>query len=95
MKARLLLRDKKTLASGALVEIVIWKLPHNTPEQPHGLKYRLVYVKDGRRLVGYDNETGKGDHKHLEESESPYRFVSIDQLIADFWHDVREYGGEP
>ncbi len=95
MKARRLLRDRKTLASGALVEMAIWELPHNTPERPHGLKYRLVYVKEGRHLVGYDNETGKGDHKHIGELEYPYRFVSVDQLLANFWDDVRNYGGEP
>jgi hypothetical protein len=95
MKARLLLRDRKTLASGALVEMVIWELPHNTPERPHSLKYRLVYVRGGRRLIGYDNETSKGDHRHISETEYPYRFVSVDQLLADFWDDVRKYGGEP
>jgi hypothetical protein len=26
--------------------------------------YRLALVVDGERVIGYDNERGKGDHKH-------------------------------
>jgi hypothetical protein len=48
----------------------------------------LVYILDGKRLVGFDNERGKGDHKHLDGKESAYRFVSIDQLLDDFMAEV-------
>lgn len=72
-----------------VIEMVIWQLPESTPERPHGLKYRLVYVVDGVRMVCYDNETGKGDHKHLGEHESPYPFVDVDTLVADFYEDLR------
>jgi len=51
---------KKQLYRGGIIEMVIWRLPTVDSERPHGLKYRLVYVKDGKRLVGYDNERGKG-----------------------------------
>ncbi|MFO7642020.1 MAG: hypothetical protein R6X17_12365 [Candidatus Competibacteraceae bacterium] len=37
---------------------------------------------DGKRIVGYDNERGKGDHKHLGDREQPYRFVNPRQLLA-------------
>ena len=53
-------------------------------------KYRLVYLVEGRRVVGYDNERGKGDHKHLGDTEVPYRFVDVSTLLADFMHDVQE-----
>jgi hypothetical protein len=58
-------------------------------ERPHGLKYRLVYVKEGKRLVGYDNERGKGDHKHIGDQEQGYAFQSVEQLLEDFWNDVK------
>ena len=58
-------------------------------ERPHGLKYRLVYVKEGKRLVGYDNERGKGDHKHIGDQEQGYAFQSVEQLLEDFWSDVK------
>ena len=69
--------------------MVIWRLPGVDPERPHGLKYRLVYVKDGNRLVVYDNERGKGGHKHIGEEELVYAFQSVDQLLEDFWNDVK------
>jgi hypothetical protein len=39
------------------------------PTSKSPFNYRLVYVVDGRRIVGYDNERGKGDHKHLGDRE--------------------------
>lgn len=89
MKATLLFRDKKTLASGALIEMVIWKLPQPDSERPHGYKYRLYYGKGGKRLISYDNERGKADHRHDGDREEPYSFVSVEQLIDDFLADVK------
>ena len=81
--------QKKQFHRGGIIEMVIWRLPGVDPERPHGLKYRLVYVKDGERLVGYDNERGKGDHKHIREKEQVYVFQNVDQLLEDFWNDVK------
>lgn len=88
MKARLLLRNKRVYADGAIREMVIWKLPETDAERPHGLKYRLYYGSGGECLVRYDNEQGKGDHRHYGEREEPYRFDSVEQLLADFQSDV-------
>ena len=74
---------------GGVIEMVIWQLPEPTAERPHGPKYRLAYVVDDVRVVGYDNEMGKGDHKHLAERELPYRFVDAEPLVADFYADAR------
>jgi hypothetical protein len=38
--------------------------------------------------VGYDNEAGKGDHRHLGLREEPYMFTTVEALIADFLADV-------
>lgn len=81
--------DKIKLPDGSIVSIVVWKLPELTQKRPHGFKYRLNYcTADGATLVRYDNELGKGDHKHLGEEQVPYEFNSVDQLIEDFWRDV-------
>ena len=32
----------------------------------------------------YDNETGKGDHRHYDDEESDYHFESIEKLVEDF-----------
>ena len=88
MKAQCLFSKKRQYADG-MIEMVIWQLPSADAERPHGLKYRLVYIAAGIRLVGYDNEKGKGDHKHLDGKEIKYSFVGVDKLIADFLADVR------
>jgi hypothetical protein len=93
-KAVLLLAEKLVLADGAIVELVIWRLPRATPDRSHGLKYRLYFGRDGRCLVRYDNESGKGDHRHINGRESPYRFSSIANLRRDFEADVKKYGGK-
>ena len=77
----------------AIMEMKIWRLPEPVPPTTHGLKYRLFYGYRGRRLVGYDNERAKGDHKHLDDRELPYRFLSVEQLVADFLGDVRRMRG--
>ncbi len=86
--------DKRLDYRGGVIEMVIWQLPEADADRPQGLKYRLAYVRQGRRLVGYDNERGKGDHKHIGDRQLPYVFVSVDQLVRDFMADVNHYAGE-
>lgn len=93
-KAVLLLREKLVREDGTIVELVIWRLPRATPDRPHGLKYRLYLGRGGECLVRYDNETGKGDHRHAGGRETPYKFVSVAQLRRDFEADVEKYGGQ-
>ena len=88
MKAKRIFYDKAVLPDNSIVEMTIWQLQKPSPERPHGLKYSLFYGRDGLRIVGYNNERGKGDHKHLGEVESRYRFVSVEKLVADFLTDV-------
>ena len=88
IKARRIFYHKEMMLGG-VIEMVIWQLPEPTAERPHGLKYRLVYAVDDVRVVGYNNETGKGDHKHFAGRELPCRFADVDTLVADFYADVR------
>lgn len=90
----LVLHEKVVRDDGAIVELVVWQLPRATPDRPHALKYRLYFGRGGKCLVRYDNETGKGDHRHVRGKETPYRFVSLAKLRRDFESDVRKYGGE-
>ena len=85
--AALLLKTRQTHGEG-VVEMVVWRVPSPVSPSEHGFKYRLVYVVDGQRLVGYDNERGKGDHRHLGATEVAYRFVDVATLLADFMADV-------
>ena len=84
MSAQLITRFKNITTDGAIIEVVVWKVPNPVPPTEHGYKYRAVYVVDGIRVVGFDNERGKGDHCHLDGREVPYIFTSVEQLIEDF-----------
>lgn len=88
MKARLLYEFKQRYDDGAIIEMVLWELPQPVAGSAHRYKYRLFYGFPGRRIVAYDNESGKGDHRHAGASESRYVFVSLESLMADFLADV-------
>lgn len=89
IRARLLFRSKLVYPDGAVREMVIWKLPGASRERQHGLKYRLYYGDaHGTCVVRYDNETGKGDHRHRRNREETYTFTGVENLIADFQRDI-------
>lgn len=89
MKAIKLFHTKEAYGDG-FVEVMIWQVPQPVPPSEHPYKYRLVYIVNGQRVVGYDNERGKGDHKHVNDREEPYCFVNPHQLMADFMSDIQE-----
>ncbi len=91
MKARLILRERIVLADDAFVEMVVWDLPQPAPGSTHRFKYRLALIAEGVCILRYDNEAGKGDHKHIGTGEADYRFVDLVRLQADFWADVERW----
>ena len=88
MKATLLIRERVVYPDGELVEMVVWQVPQSVPPTEHGFKYRLVYIVEGERILGYDNERGKGDHRHFRGDEEPMEFRSIDELLQRFVSEV-------
>ena len=93
MKAIRAFYDRAEYPDGAIVEMSIWIVPDSVPGSSHAFKYSLYYGYPGRRVVGYDNELGKGDHRHVGNREEPYRFSSVEALIADFLSDVKRARG--
>ena len=75
------------------MEMVIWELPRASADRPHGLKYRLYCGRGRTCLVRYDNEGGKGDHRHYGEREEAYRFELIEKLLEDFREDCARLAG--
>jgi Family of unknown function (DUF6516) len=90
-RGRLLIDDRYVLSSRAFAEIVVWHLPQAVPGSTHRFKFRLAFVVDGLCVLRYDNEAGKGEHRHVKGRETPYRFVDIEELQADFWRDIDEW----
>jgi hypothetical protein len=91
MDAEPLLAERLVLDEWSFVEMVVWQLAQPIEGCRHDLKYRLAYVVKGVCVVRYDNEAGKGDHRHMGGRESPYRFRSLDNLQTDFWSDVAQW----
>ena len=91
MKATLVVRNRITHGDDLFAEIVVWLVPEPLPGSTHLYKYRLAFVAQGECVLRYDNEAGKGDHRHFNGSESRYRFSTLDKLFADFERDIRRY----
>ena len=92
--ADLLFCAKRVFDDGAILELTIWAVPEPLHGSDHQLKYSLFYGREGERWVGYDNERGKGDHRHYGDREARYVFTSVEQLVADFAADVARLRGE-
>lgn len=91
--AILIVRHKEITDDGFVVETVIWRLAEPLHGCLHPFKYRLYFgTQGGNCIVRYDNERGKGDHRHIGEREEPYSFTTVKALLADFRRDVREMG---
>ena len=88
MRAILLLRERLVLGERRFADIVIWRGPSSVRGSSHTLKYSLAFVVDDVCVLRFDNEAGKGDHKHIGEREVPYAFQGTDRLIEDFWTEV-------
>jgi hypothetical protein len=86
-----LFRERLAISETAFVEMVVWKVPKPLAGSTHGFKYRLALVSEGACVLRYDNEAGKGDHKHIGGREAAYRFAGLDKLQADFWEDVEKW----
>jgi hypothetical protein len=84
------MRERLILSRRAFVEIVIWKLSKPLPENEHLFKYRLAYIANQSCVLPFDNEAGKGDHKHLDQIEAPYIFRDFDTFLTDFLAEVNK-----
>ena len=94
MKAMRAFHDRVEYPDGAIVEMTIWRVPKPVSGSAHVFKYSLFYGYPGKRVVGYDNERGKGDHRHVGNREERYVFSSVEELVSDFLADVRKLRGE-
>jgi hypothetical protein len=94
MKAQLVIKDR-IRKNNALIERVVWAIPTPVNGCSHHFKYRLYCGQNGATVVRYDNESGKGDHRHLgkDERQQPYLFITLERLIIDFEADVIRLSG--
>lgn len=83
------MHEKLVLEDGSIIEMVIWSVPRPVVGSKHAYKYRLCFGRDRSRIVCFDNERGKGDHRHIDGPEMHYEFRDVDRLVADFIDEVR------
>lgn len=88
MKARSLLKERRILSETSFLDLVVWQVAQPLAGSTHSFKYRLAFVVEDVCIIRYDNEAGKGNHKHLGEREVPYPFTGLRQLVDDFLADV-------
>ncbi|AMC35335.1 hypothetical protein VN23_12305 [Janthinobacterium sp. B9-8] len=88
MKAKLMMNLRQPVSENAFAAIKIWQVPQPVRASLHTLKYSLALVRNGVCLLRYDNEAGKGDHKHIGQDEINYEFQDAAKLLDDFWADV-------
>ena len=60
---------------------------------PEGIKYSCVLIENGERVLGYDNERGKGHHKHFQGKEVRIDFKDFENLLWGFWDEVEKLIG--
>lgn len=94
MKATELLRRRIPYTEVAFAELVLWQLPAPLPGSTHSYKYRLAYVVGGVCVLRYDNESGRGDHRHFRGKESRFDFDGVDKRLASFQRDIERINRE-
>lgn len=93
MSAQLITGFKNVNPDGSILELVVWRVPKPVPPSTHPYKYRAAYIVNGQRVLGFDNERGKGDHRHMNDVELSYRFTTVEQLVEDFIAAVDAWRG--
>ncbi|HBK4770647.1 TPA: hypothetical protein LLS86_004226 [Serratia liquefaciens] len=90
MPATLVMNRRIWLDTNSLLSLVVWDVTSAVRGGNHKYKYRLAYVVEDKCVLRYDNEAGKGDHKHLDTVEISINFIDINQLIDDFIAEVNQ-----
>jgi hypothetical protein len=94
MKAVELLRTRIIFADTAFAELALWQVAKPLAGSAHRFKYRLAYVVSGVCVLRYDNEDGKGDHRHFGGEERAYAFTTPEKLLADFQRGISRWNHE-
>lgn len=88
MTAKLIEKSRTVISETAFYEVVLWHLPAPVMGSTHPFKYRLALVINGECVLRYDNERGKGDHRHIGSQEEPIKFISLEALYDAFLADM-------
>jgi len=93
MNSSLLFSEKRITPENDIIEIKIWKVTKNENFK-EGIKYSLVYIHKSKRILGYDNERGKGHHEHRYDKEKKILFTTWNELLIKFKNEVNKLRDE-
>ena len=88
IKAVLIQKYREVLSDEAFYEIARWHLPEPVPGSNHRYKYRFALIVKGVCVLRYDNERGKGDHRHMDRREEAIGFTDLKTLLRAFREDM-------
>ena len=88
MEAVLIEKSRTAVTDTAFFETVLWHVPTPVPGSSHHFKYRLALIVNDECVMRYDNERGKGDHRHLGDLEEPIEFTTLEALFDAFQADM-------
>ncbi|KAA3514281.1 toxin-antitoxin system TumE family protein [Agrobacterium rosae] len=88
MKATLIEKTRRVVNDTTFFEVALWHLPDAVPGSTHPFKYRLALVVNGDCILRYDNERGKGDHRHIGDHEEAIEFTTLEALFDAFQTDM-------
>ena len=94
MKAVELFRRRIVYSESSFAELVLWRVPEPLAGSNHVFKYQLAYAVDGECVLRFDNEAGKGDHRHFGGEKGHYAFSTPKKLIVDFQRDIARWNNE-
>jgi hypothetical protein len=94
MKAVEIINRRIPFAQNCFAQVVVWRLSTPLTGSAHPWKYRLAYVADEVCVLRYDNEAGKGDHRHVGGAQSGYVFTDLSRLLSDFESEIERWNHE-
>jgi hypothetical protein len=83
-----MLNERHIISEDAFAELLMWRLSSPLSGSHHHFKCRLALAVNGCSVLRYDNESGKGDGRHIGDDGTPYFFTTPKALLDDFRNDV-------
>lgn len=65
-----------------VLDIRVWSVP-TTKEHASGVNYSVNYRIGNTPIIRYDNDEGKGDHRHIFGKEESVEFRSYKEIIKE------------
>jgi len=89
-------KQTRLTKKGNIVSIVAWSVP-KSKDYPEGINYSFALVHKNKRVLGYDNNTNEGHHRHCikdgREAKEKIEFKTLESIFQRFAKDVGEFEG--